>query len=68
MTLSYEAVRSAVLLAARQAQVEGVSVFDAAWATIDALCGDLPEAQRYEWIGRVFTDLHDGGFNQPRMN
>lgn len=68
MTLDYDAVHNAALLAARRAQAEGVPIFVPAIDTIKALCAELPEDQQYEWIGRILADLRERGFNQPRMN
>ncbi|WP_255802065.1 hypothetical protein [Mycobacteroides abscessus] len=64
----YDAVYEAALRAARRAQAEGIPIHDPAIVTITELCGDLPEDQRYEWIGRILTDLREAGLNQPRMN
>lgn len=68
MPPDYDAVRSAAFDAARRAQAEGMPTLAPVVDTINALCGDLPDALRYEWIGRIATDVSDSGLNQPRMN
>ncbi|MBN7324368.1 hypothetical protein I3U63_22915 [Mycobacteroides abscessus subsp. massiliense] len=68
MSPDYTAVYEAALRAARCAQAEGIWIVDAAIDAITELCGDLPEDQRYEWIGRILTDLREAGLNQPRLN
>ena len=68
MPADYDAVRSAAIEAARRAQAEGKPSFESVVDTINALCADLPDAQRYEWLGRISMDVSGEGLNQPRMN
>lgn len=69
-------VRAAAQNAAQRAQAEGQTSgphtpVNAAIDAMNTLCDtdpQLPDSQRYEWIGRILNELRDTGMTRNRTN